>query len=59
MEWCGLALDPERNAHVLDVPSGQAIQISRDDAPLAVYVVAVDEETQMVRETVRCLRNTV
>jgi acetate kinase len=59
MEWCGLALDPERNARAIDVPSGQAVQISRDDARLAAYVVAVDEETQMARETVRCLRNTV
>jgi hypothetical protein len=36
--------------------AGKAAQISCEDATLPVYVVAADEETWIVRETVKCLR---
>lgn len=56
MEWCGLRLDPHRNAAAVGLPAGSAARISTDDARLAVYVVAADEETWIARETVQCLR---
>lgn len=55
MEWCGIRLDPERNNQVGELPPGTAVCISRSDATLPVYVAAVDEETWIARETVRCL----
>jgi acetate kinase len=55
MEWCGLRLDPERNAATVDLAAGQAARISDDAAKLAAYVVAVDEETWIARETVQCV----
>jgi acetate kinase len=56
MEWCGLRLDPERNTAVVGLDAGQAASISHEKATLPVYVVAVDEETCIARETVQCLR---
>jgi acetate kinase len=56
MEWCGLRLDPARNAAVVGLDPGSAAQISHQDATLPVYVVAADEETGIARETVQCLR---
>lgn len=56
MEWCGLRLDPQRNATAMDLPAGSAARISADEAALAAYVVAADEETWIARETVQCLR---
>jgi acetate kinase len=56
MEWCGLRLDPERNAAVVGLDAGKAAQISHQKATLPVYVVAVDEESWIARETVQCLR---
>lgn len=55
MEWCGLELDHERNQQAIGLASGDASRISSDDAELAAYVVAADEETWIARETVRCL----
>ena len=55
MNWCGLGLDPDRNAGAVGLEPGKAACITRDDAGLAAYVVAVDEETEIARETVRCL----
>jgi len=55
MEWCGLRLDHDRNAAVVGLPPGAAARISQDGAGLAAHVVAVDEETEIVRQTVRCL----
>jgi acetate kinase len=55
MEWCGLRLDADRNRAAIDLSPGSAKRISRDGASLAAYVVAVDEETWIARETVRCL----
>jgi len=57
MEWCGLRLDPERNAAAVGLAAGDAARISRDDVSLAAYVVAADEETWIARETVLCLHN--
>ena len=55
MSWCGLGLDPDRNAGAVGLEPGKAACITRDDAGLAAYVVAVDEETEIARATVRCL----
>lgn len=56
MEWCGLHLDHDRNASVSDVAAGDMVRISRDGAGIAVYVAAVDEETEIAQETERCIR---
>jgi len=56
MEWCGLVLDPMKNDTTGGLSPGEAARISRDDAGLEAYVVAVDEETWIARETVRCLQ---
>jgi len=56
MDWCGLVLDPSRNAAASDIAAGGAARISFDDAALPAYVIPVDEETWIARETVRCLR---
>ena len=55
MDWCGLVLDQERNLKAREFPPGGGACISPDDAPLPAYVVAVDEETAIARETRRCL----
>ncbi len=55
MAWCGLELDPARNAAAVGVPAEKAWKISGDTATLAVFVVPVDEETWIARETARCL----
>lgn len=56
MKWCGLTLDPDRNRVTVGLTSGNAAKISVDESRLAAYVVAVDEETLIARETVRCVR---
>jgi len=56
MDWCGLALDPSKNDRAVNLSPGEAACISRQDAGLAAYVVAADEETWIARETVRCLQ---
>lgn len=56
MEWCGLLLDADRNSATVDLPPGNAARISQGRSPVAVYVVADDEETEIARETVRCLQ---
>ncbi len=55
MEWCGLRIDPRRNAEVTQVSDGEAVPITELQASLPVYVMRVDEETWIARETVRCL----
>lgn len=52
MDWCGLILDAKRNL----AASGAATQISPEGARLPAYVIPVDEEIWIARETVRCLR---
>jgi len=56
MQWCGLLLDLDRNKAAVHLPPGGAAKISREEAGVAAYVVADDEETWIARETVRCLR---
>lgn len=53
MEWFGLKLDHKRNAATI----GFEAQISSDDARVHAYVITVDEELIIVRDTVRCLRD--
>jgi acetate kinase len=49
MEWCGLRLDPARNATVVGVEG----RISPPDASLPAYVIPTDEELVIARETAR------
>ncbi|HSF68097.1 MAG TPA: acetate kinase [Nitrospiraceae bacterium] len=56
MEWCGLTLDPDSNNAAVGLTPGRAAKISTDASQLAGYVVAVDEETWIARETARCVR---
>lgn len=56
MEWCGMLLDPSCNAAANDPQHGQAIPISVPAASLPVYVVGLDEETAIARETARLKR---
>ena len=51
MEWCGLRLDPARNAAAV----GAEGCISPPDAALKVYVIAADEEPVIARETASCV----
>ncbi len=55
MEWCGLRIDQLRNAAVTRVPNGEVVPISELQSSLPAYVMHVDEETWIARETVRCL----
>ncbi|MEO6306368.1 MAG: acetate kinase [Nitrospiraceae bacterium] len=56
MGWCGLRLDPARNQAAVGVAPGDAMKISEQDAPLACYVAGVDEEIEIARATLECLR---
>ena len=56
MDWCGIRLDPARNQAVVDLNSGDAMKISEEDAPLACYVAGVDEEVEIARATLECVR---
>ena len=56
MEWCGLRLDPERNAAAVGLMDGDIVRLSPDGIGMAAYVVAVDEEAEIAQETVRCLK---
>lgn len=51
MDWLGLTLDPARNAATV----GRDGRISTDGAAVAAYVVAVDEEELIVRDTLAVL----
>ena len=51
MDWCGLRVDPVRNAAAI----GAELLISPEGSILPVYVVPVDEEALIVRDTVQCL----
>lgn len=57
MEWCGLKLDPERNLAAVGLAAGDAACISQDNASLAAYVAAADEEIWIARETVLCMQD--
>jgi acetate kinase len=51
MDWCGLRLDPARNAAAV----GAEGCVSPPDAALKAYVIAADEEPVIARETVACV----
>ncbi len=51
MGWCGLQLDPPRNA----AARGTEAQISADNAKLHAYVIPVDEAVIIARDTAACL----
>lgn len=51
MEWCGIRLDADRNA----AAAGSEGRISADAASIAAYVIPVDEEAIIVRDTIACL----
>jgi len=52
LEWCGLTLDPQRNAAIV----GTEGRISADDARIHAHVLPVNEEAIIVRDTLSCLR---
>ncbi|QIM15280.1 acetate kinase [Leucobacter insecticola] len=46
LEWCGVRIDPDRNA----AASREARRISTDDSKIAVLVVPTDEEAEIARQ---------
>lgn len=56
MGWCGLRLDPLRNQAAVEIAPGEAMKISEEYAPLACYVAGVDEEVEIARATLECVR---
>ncbi|HEV8309599.1 MAG TPA: acetate kinase [Methylomirabilota bacterium] len=52
MEWCGLVLDPERNARL----TGEGVRISGDQARIRAFVIPTDEELVIGRDTIDCLK---
>jgi len=52
MSWCGLVIDPELNAGAV----GSEARISTEDSKIHAYVVHVDEETRIAKDTVNLLR---
>jgi acetate kinase len=51
MQWCGLVLDPERNAGTIE----EEARIGVAGSPVAAYVIPVDEAAIIARDTVDCL----
>lgn len=51
LEWAGLLLDKEKNEKAV---GGESL-ISCQDARLAAYAIATDEELLIARDTVRCI----
>jgi acetate kinase len=56
MGWCGLRLDRHRNDVTVQVASGEAVRISDASAPISCYVAGVDEEVEIARATLNCIR---
>lgn len=52
MEWCGLNLDPARNAQAI----GSEMLITYDESSLHAYVIPVDEAAIIVNDTLSCIR---
>lgn len=52
MEWCGLTLDPARNAGAVGAES----MISQDRARMTAFVIPTNEESVIARDTWRCQR---
>jgi acetate kinase len=57
MGWCGIRLDPVRNEAAVEIAPGETIKISDDEAPVACYVAGVDEELEIARATIECVRD--
>lgn len=55
MAWCGLTVDAARNEAAVGLAPGAGARISGDDASMSAWVVAVDEEDWIAKETLRCL----
>lgn len=53
MEWCGLMIDQSRNAKAV----GTEERISADSSRIHAYVIPVDEEAVIARDTASCLRS--
>jgi acetate kinase len=51
MGWCGLTLDPERNANAVGVEA----RITTETSKIHAYVVLVDEETRIAEDTAHLL----
>lgn len=51
MEWCGLAIDPERNQGAV----GRQAVIGAVGARMGAFVILSDEEVVIARDTVACL----
>ena len=56
MAWCGMRLDPARNETTTDLLPGEAARLSDDRATLPVFAAGVDEEVEIARSAVKCLR---
>ena len=56
MGWCGVRLDRPRNDAAVQVVPGEAVRISEASAPISCYVVGVDEELEIARATLECVR---
>jgi acetate kinase len=54
MEWCGLVLDPERNAAAV----GREGCLTTDGASLPAYVIQADEERVIAQDVMECLTRT-
>jgi len=51
LEWCGLTLDPGRNAASM----GSEARISAEGSRLHAYVIPTNEELMIARDTVHCV----
>jgi len=51
MEWCGLMIDEHLNAGTI----GSEAPVHAKNSRIQVYVIPVDEEAVIARDTVRCL----
>jgi acetate kinase len=51
MGWCGLTLDPERNANAVGVEA----RITTETSKIRAHVVLVDEETRIAEDTAHLL----
>ncbi len=51
MEWCGLVIDEAKNSATVGIEG----IISADNSKIQAYVVPIDEEAVIARDTLRCL----
>jgi len=61
LRWCGVVLDPQRNAQTIGhegciTANRSATRRTAADGSLRAYVIPADEELLIARETSRCLR---